>query len=271
MNEAGDELLDARGVPTSAQQELRDLLAHTRLVFGGAVIGMFAYGSLAVGDFDPSSSDLDVVVVLSGDLPNSLDQAVLGMYEELLRANSSWAQRIEVAFLPVDLLRTRVGSVARRHAFVNTSTQAHWIGSDVLLPEWVLNFHTAWAGDLALAGPSPRTLVAHVDQLAVRLATRDLLLRSWANIPKGATWMGPSKYQAFTVLTMCRALKALESGEMTSKTSAAAWAMKALDAQWSPLIRWALDHRSDPTKGDHAKALEFVHFAVEQARLPLAS
>ena len=50
--------------------------------------------------------------------------------------------------------------------------------------------------------------------------------------------------RSFIALTMCRALYALERGEVVSKRAAAEWALRTQDPRWRPLIerslRWEL-------------------------------
>jgi hypothetical protein len=56
------------------------------------------------------------------------------------------------------------------------------------------------------------------------------------------------------VLSHCRILHTLATGEVTSKRLAGEWAFDELDPEWASLIRWALEDRPDPwTKvGDSA-------------------
>ena len=50
--------------PHSAINELlQDLLGRVQKIVGSEFVGMYLYGSLASGDFQPNRSDIDVVVV----------------------------------------------------------------------------------------------------------------------------------------------------------------------------------------------------------------
>jgi hypothetical protein len=48
------------------------------------------------------------------------------------------------------------------------------------------------------------------------------------------------------VLTHARILHTVAIGEVSSKRVAGEWALQALDREWEPLIRWALEDRPDP-------------------------
>jgi predicted nucleotidyltransferase len=52
------------------QQVLREILQGAQSILGNQFVGMYVHGSLAIGDFDPQRSDIDFLVVTSGDLKN---------------------------------------------------------------------------------------------------------------------------------------------------------------------------------------------------------
>jgi hypothetical protein len=78
---------------------------------------------------------------------------------------------------------------------------------------------------------------------------------------------------AVAVLTHARILHTLARGEVGSKRAAGEWALQALDPEWAPLIRWALEDRPDPwTKVREPadpvllrRTLEFNDYAAEEA------
>jgi hypothetical protein len=102
---------------------------------------------------------------------------------------------------------------------------------------------------------------------AVRGAVRALLHDFWARQLGGPDWLRPRDYQAFAILTMCRALHTLATGTVVSKPAAAAWATAHLDRRWSPLIARALRWRHDDHPDDMTEMLSFVRWAVERAAL----
>jgi len=75
-----------------------------------------------------------------------------------------------------------------------------------------------------------------------------------------------SEYQAYAILTLCRALYTLEHGAITSKSVAARWAQKAIDARWRPLIDRALAW-PDEAQPDHlSETLDFIRHALESSQ-----
>jgi len=74
------------------------------------------------------------------------------------------------------------------------------------------------------------------------------------------------------VLTFCRILKTIETGGVSGKRDAAAWAASQLEPRWRPLIERAVADRPDPWKRVHQRAdedlvretLAFSEYALER-------
>jgi Aminoglycoside adenylyltransferase, C-terminal domain len=73
------------------------------------------------------------------------------------------------------------------------------------------------------------------------------------------------EYEAFTVLTMCRALYALEYGDIVSKLVAARWARQALADRWAALIDRALAWPQEPQPPSLDETLALIRYAIERA------
>jgi hypothetical protein len=80
-------------------------------------------------------------------------------------------------------------------------------------------------------------------------------------------WLRSRDYQAFAVLTMCRALYTLSQGAVVSKPEAAAWACQTLDPKWRPVIERALIWRHQHAKDDLTATLDFLRFAITRAQV----
>ncbi len=263
------------GLPDDVQIILGDLVRQSKKVLQDRFAGVYPYGSLAIGDFDPASSDLDLVVATSGKLKPGTIEAIAGLHADLDRGSNPWAQRLEVWYVPIHRLKRHDSAAgdaclcwsthhpieeAGQGGPVPTQLAVH----DNLAEDWILNRATMWTGNRAFAGPPPRDLIDPIETRTIRSVVGKLLAENWREQCDGPAWMRPAKYQAFVVLTMCRALYALERGEVITKPRAAAWALEALDPKWVPLIRWALTHRLDPAPGDLESTLAFLRFSVDR-------
>ena len=87
---------------------LRQLLEGSRSILRDRLVGLYLSGSLAVGDFDPTSSDIDFVAVLTDPLDAAAATALERMHEALGGEGDPGgeeAQRLEGFYVPVATLR----------------------------------------------------------------------------------------------------------------------------------------------------------------------
>ena len=80
------------------------LLAGVAQALGDALAGLYLGGSLGLGDSDPASSDVDVLVATAGRLPGPAVERLRRLHRAL-RAEGGWAARLEVVYLPLAALR----------------------------------------------------------------------------------------------------------------------------------------------------------------------
>lgn len=250
-------------LPDQARTFLEQTLRRLQAVLGANFVGAYPYGSLATGEVDAASSDLDVLITVAGEVDDEAGSRLRRIFADLVGVGGLWTGRFEAAILPLPLLRRSPPPAPHAHVCMNTAIPSFWFGKDVLGPEWILNLHSVWTGNVSYAGPLPRTFIAPVSPQEIRDDVRNLLRNFWSTHLHGPEWMKPRKYQAFTILTMCRALYSAEFGTMISKPGAAAWATATLEPRWAPVIRRALEWRHDPTPDEEmAETLSFLRFVV---------
>jgi hypothetical protein len=122
---------------------------------------------------------------------------------------------------------------------------------------------------ITLYGPEPQTLIDPISTIKIKQAIRGLLgyWVAWAQEPDDPDWLLVKGHQAYVIETMCRALYALDSGELAGKAKAAAWASAALPEPWRALVTESQTWRTSKViDADNAKVmLAFVHWAAVQA------
>jgi predicted nucleotidyltransferase len=59
---------------------LDHLLTRAKEALGDQFVGMYLYGSLSSGDFNPSSSDIDFLIVTKAILDEKIIDALAGLY-----------------------------------------------------------------------------------------------------------------------------------------------------------------------------------------------
>lgn len=241
---------------------LSAVLSGARGALGPHLVGMYLYGSLATGDFDPQSSDVDFLVVTESEVTEATFQALAAMHARLAASGLPWATRLEGSYIPRAALR-RYDPEDGPHPMLLTHEplylSAH--GSD-----WILQRAMLREQGIVLAGPDPCTLIDPVARDDVRAAVRAVLQQWWAPMLDNSTFLHGHGYPAFAVLTMCRALYTLESGALASKPVAAQWAQIALDPHWTPLIERAVTERNDMPAGNLREIQDFIRYTVTRGQ-----
>jgi hypothetical protein len=241
---------------------LHVLLSDVQTVLGNQFVGMYLYGSLASGDFAPQRSDIDFVVVTDGKLADETLPALAAMHARIAASGLKWAAKLEGSYIPQHVLR-RHDPTAAPCPYINEGNfRVGRLGGD-----WIIQRHTLREQGIVLAGPAPHTLIDPVQPDDLRWGVLGFLREWWAPMLHNPDpRLRGSEYQAYTVLTLCRALYTLECGDVVSKPVAARWAQEAIDEQWRPLIEQALAW-PDEAQPDHlSETLDFIRYALERSQ-----
>jgi streptomycin 3"-adenylyltransferase len=222
----------ARGVIERLAAELPDLL-------GPNLVGLYVYGSLAFGCYNPARSDVDVLVVTRRRIaPEARDP--LARFLDPLREN------LEITFLTrAQLHPWRYPSPFDYH--LSGSSEVH-DGSGVDLAAEVTN---ARAKSVALVGPPAEELLPEVpveDYL-------DCLVRDihWARVR--------GDIPVYMVLNCCRALAFARTRRLMSKAEGGEWGARELPDEFAGLAEQALTaYRSPPGDGDEFDLDEVIRF-----------
>jgi len=230
-------------------------------VLGEQFVGLYLYGSLASGDFNPDTSDIDFVVVTEGALPAERVAGLEALHQRLWAEGSYWAAHLEGTYIPRAAWRRYdpdmppVPSVNEGRFYVG----GH--GSD-----WVIQRHVVRAGGVVLAGPPAASLIDPVTPDELRAAAAGTLRGWWEPVVLAdEAFLRRADYQAFAVLTMCRALYLFENGTVISKPAAARWAIFELPELWRSLIEQAADWHYGQEMGRVEEIRALIRYTVERA------
>jgi hypothetical protein len=222
---------------------------------------MYLHGSLASGDFDPQRSDIDFVVVTAGALPSALIPALATLHARLIDSGLNWATKLEGTYFPQPALRRYTPSDALYPSVNEARFYLGGHGSD-----WVIQSHILREQGIVLAGPAPRGWIDPIAPDDLRRAMRSLLREWWAPMLHDTARLRSNEYQAYAILTMCRALYTLETGAVASKPVAAGWAQAALDARRATVIERALAWRPGMALVMLDETLDMIQLTLERSR-----
>jgi hypothetical protein len=228
-------------------------------IWGGNLLGLYLSGSLSYGDFNPGSSDIDLVAILK--IPASPKE--LKLIQELHinegQKYPKWAKRIECSYTPIAMLSSILPPEAPRPYY----------GEGVFYPEalygneWIINLYLLYEHGIALIGPEFKALIAPIDIVSVQKACIRDLFQEWEPKITDLTWLNNSHYQSYIVLNLCRILYTVMCNSTGSKKAAASW-VKGEYSEWVILIQAAEDWQYGKEMNRPAEAREFIRFVIDK-------
>lgn len=234
---------------------LRELLNAIQNVLQEKLVGLYVYGSLAWGDFDEDISDIDLLAALADDLTPREADAIQAMHSGFVLLHPQWDNRIETQYFARRGLET-FRSETHPMGNISPGEPFHIIQVD---RAWLMNWYFVQTYGVTLYGPAPDTLIPPISKAEFFDAVREHV-QYWKTTMQ-VTHDDPP-YRSYAVLTMCRALCSLDTGEQVSKRAAVSWAETHLP-EWFPIIRLAFSARRNPADGcpTYKEAARFVEFA----------
>lgn len=220
---------------TDVNAVLSLLCSQAQQILSQRLVGLYLYGSLASGDFDPQRSDIDFAAVTTGKLSDELISALEAMHARITDSGLALARKLEGVYMPQqDIWRHDDTAPPCPHINEGRFYLARY-GSD-----WVLQRRILRESGVIVAGPPPDTLIAPVSDDDVRRAVAAFLREWWQPMLADPARLRSAEYQVYAILTMCRAQYTLRHGRIASKPVSARWAQRVSDTRWQELIEQAL-------------------------------
>lgn len=244
-------------------------LASWRSALGRNLTGVYIQGSLSTGAFNPRTSDIDIVVTTrlltdgpANDRLREVHRAMLGW------GDGRWEDRIDAVFVPARAL-TAPGAPGMAVLALNPDEgfKVRALGSDFLIQKRILRQH-----GITLLGPKASKVVPPVTTGELRAAQIGTLREWWLPQLEFPGQLLKRVYQAYAVVTMCRALCLLATGEVVTKPEAAAWAQRGPYLEpWHLLIQSAIAYPGGLQPDQRIATLDFIRFTLEEAGIDHAA
>ena len=254
-----------RTLPTpypDVNKVLDELLAGVQTILGDRLIGMYLYGSLSSGDFDPEASDIDFLVVTRDEVPGELVPALEALFTRLLASGDHCAEKLEGTFISQQALRRYDPNdpprpcINERHFFLAQHAS-----------DWVIQRHILREQGVAVLGPPLKNLIDPVQPDEIKQAVIGQLREWWSPMLDTPGRLHENGYQSYAILTMCRALYALEYGAIVSKPVAARWAQETFGERWPGLIEKAMAGRHGAPMDRLNETLDLIRYTLERSSL----
>jgi predicted nucleotidyltransferase len=238
---------------------LADIQARLTRLLSGNLVGIYVFGSVASDGYDPGVSDVDLLVVTARPLAAADYVRLQQMHDAVAAGRDQWKDRIEVAYLPRQALRTFKERTSEM-GIVSPGEPFHVVTAG---RDWLMNWYDVREHGVVLAGPDPKTLIDPITRSELKACIRDYVRlfpeRVRDNFHQGS--------DAYAVLTMCRSLHTNVVGKTPTKRVAAEWAASTYP-EWSNLIsqaqewRMAGDNEATNSPEIHAQVAAFVDFTL---------
>lgn len=234
----------------NTQEEINNLLESFQSaiipILGSNLFGIYLYGSLVGGDFDCEISDIDLLVVTQSDIDKNEFSKLDNMHLELTKIFPNWDDRIEVAYIAINALKT----LKTQRSQIAVISPGEPFNIKDAGTDWLINWYLIREKSITFLGPDPKTFIEAISKQEYFYAVKSQM-KEWYD------WIVHTKnsrpFQSYAVLTMCRGLYVLQNGEQVSKKQAAIWAQKSYP-QWASIIEkaitWRMDYKNkevDPT------------------------
>jgi Aminoglycoside adenylyltransferase, C-terminal domain/Nucleotidyltransferase domain len=251
--------------PPEVQSLLDGLLPGICAAIGNNFTGAYLAGSLALGGYDPQTSDVDILVVTERPLSNAEMARLSSAHAWMPPSYQVPGRDYEVYY--IDRATIRKFAPGQRHVKIEPDTPLYRTEHR---PGWVIERWIVREHGVTLAGPDPKILIGPVSPNDMRwAAAEELRLRDkrW----RDGTWplseMAQRGTQTFEVETVCRALYTIATGEASSKRDAVEWALNALPGEWRDLVEWSQRHKKDMAQDETRmpETLKFLAWAVAKA------
>ena len=251
----------AEQVKKEIEALLWKFLSEVKTILGNRLVGMYVFGSLASGDFNPETSDIDFVVVTDADLPQEMLEPLEAMYQDLIASNHDWGRRLEGSFLPQHVFQ----DFNPDHKMYPSISVGGDFGLDSKGIEEAIQRYMLREDGIVLTGPSPKSFIDPVRPEDLQQATLDILHGWWEPQLNDPFRLTDREYQAYAVVTMCRMLYTLKHGAVVSKPVSAIWAINNLDPKWKPLIERAVAWEPGDGIDDLEQSLDLIRYVLSVA------
>ncbi|MCL1863427.1 MAG: DUF4111 domain-containing protein [Defluviitaleaceae bacterium] len=214
---------------------LKELMDGHLEIFGDKLVGFYLYGSLMWGDFDISASDIDTMCALEFEVTHDEIELLREMHDKIIIIYPQWKDRIEVQYASVEGLKY-FRSQTSKIGVISPGEPLHIVEGGI---DWLDAWYLIRQYGKTIYGVDKDDVIPKINQEEFVQTICSYAYGFRERIKGYKDCLGS---QAYGILTMCRALYTVKTGEQISKLAAAHWAMDFLP-EYRKLIEVALQWR----------------------------
>lgn len=238
---------------------LSSILNGIKNILGKNLIGLYLFGSLSYGDFNPNNSDIDLVAIVNKQLIQYELEQIKQLHDLFKERYPKWSDRLECSYTPVDMLINILPPKEPRPYF----------GGGIFYDEapygneWIINNYLLYEHSISLIGPDFKGLIKPINIIEVQKACVRDLLQEWEPKITDVEWLDNSHYQSYLVMNLCRILYTVLYGKAGTKKESAEWVKAKFGLPWSNLIETAANWKYGKKMSSKNEAINFIKFTVD--------
>jgi len=249
-----------KDLPQQVVKLIETLLNELEEIFKDQFLGMYINGSLAMDDFQPDRSDIDLVVTTKELLSGKLLEEIKLMHNKIYNSGILYSQRYGSIYIPLNFLENYIEDKAFFPCFNDGGTfTTNGFG--------VIENHMLYEHGIIVKGLPPKSFMKPVSSDELKKAAIRVLNNWWKPQLTDHSRLIKDDYQVYAVLTMCRVLYTINSGKVVSKSKAAKYAKMVVDEKLQKLIDDALLWKIGEGFNKLDKVLEFIKFTLNKTSL----
>jgi hypothetical protein len=227
-------------IPQPVQQVLDAYISLANDSLPDLLAGLYLHGSVALGAYNPSLSDIDFIAITSRRCTPSDVESLRVIHQTLIQRYPE--AQLEGSYLQWQDLGGSEETIPPHphiHDGVVRASGYHDINA---VTWWILKYR-----GIAILGPSP-------EQLAIEVDWDDLLAKMYHNLntywarftfdPRRMAWLLDDYGIQWTVLGVLRQFYTFREHAITSKTAVGEYALAHTPRQWHQLIQEAINIRT---------------------------
>lgn len=241
-----------RNTPRFARDVLRETLLGVHTILRDNLIGIYLYGSLAMGCFQPKSSDIDIILVVKERLPKKQRTKII----EYLKGVCSKDKRIELSIVGADVVQNP------QYPIMVDLHYEYWgnIFENEKDNEILSNLYTTRKRGFCVWGAPISNVFSKIPaQYHLRSMIEDIQ-HTRRHLHENPESIGYN-VAVYWVLTSCRILAFIREEKVLSKPEGGQWGLANLPKEYYNLIEQALSCYQGKNKNRILNQKELETFA----------
>jgi streptomycin 3"-adenylyltransferase len=255
-------MLNNLAIPQKLKQCIALLQTKYQTILGENLRGLYLHGSIAMGCFNPDSSDVDVLAVVQSPLSLETKQALAGAHIQLA---AQCPNPLEVSVILQAVLDNFTHPTPFEFHYSRDFLEAFKEGTADLTtprkdPDLAAHMVITKQYGIALTGKPASDVFPDVpDDDYLDSIVQDA---TWCiqNMMNGAD-EGVCRVPQYAVLNLCRVLAFIQDNQITSKRTGAEWALQHLPDTYHAVIQAALDEYTQTGSSETVPCTELKAFA----------